>query len=155
MEPKGLPEADRAFCTELMQACMCTGLRKASRAVTQAYDQILEPCGLRSTQLVTLLEIGKDGPASIAHLARELVMDTSTMARTLKPLEDQGLIDRVTIGGSRRKMIALSDAGRQALDNAMAHWTAAQDAIVGQFTETEFEALSALLQKAVLAARAR
>lgn len=139
----------------IIEACACTGLRKATRAVTQAYDECLEPSGLRTTQLVTLLIIGREGPASITHLARALVMDSSTMTRTLKPLQQQGLIQRVGSAGQRRKMIALTDHGLAAIKRALPYWQRAQGAILGRFSASEQSALADLLEKAVQVSRAR
>ena len=44
-------EPDVNQCAEMARACACLGFRKASRSVTQFYDQLLAPCGLRSTLL--------------------------------------------------------------------------------------------------------
>ena len=38
--------------------CCATATRKASRRLTQLYDDVLEPCGLRSTQAAILVELG-------------------------------------------------------------------------------------------------
>ena len=51
--------------------CACGNFRKATRAVTQFFDECLEPTGLRSTQFVILAAVGAMQPTSIARLARE------------------------------------------------------------------------------------
>ena len=39
--------------------CNATAMRKASRRLTQLYDDALEPCGLRSTQFAILAELDR------------------------------------------------------------------------------------------------
>ena len=87
-----LPEIDAAKLAEMARTCACFNFRKASRSVTQLFDQMLAPTGLRSTQLVILITGELLGPSSIARLARELVMDRSTLTRNLKPLLSMGLL---------------------------------------------------------------
>src|SRR5215475_8470111 len=77
---------------DMVANCACFNLRKASRTVTQLFDQILAPCGLRSTQLTILLAAKVLGPCGLARLARELVMDRSTITRNLLPLVKAGYL---------------------------------------------------------------
>jgi hypothetical protein len=69
--------------------CNCLALRQAARHVTQFYDQCLAPAGLRTTQLSILAKLKRLGPLTINALARELVMDRTTLGRTMLPLDDQ------------------------------------------------------------------
>ncbi len=39
------------------QSCACGNLRKTTRTITQFYDKMLLPTGLRSTQCLLLLDI--------------------------------------------------------------------------------------------------
>ena len=86
-----------------MDAKNCTNfnLRKATRAVTHLYDEMLKPSGLRSTQysLLTVLSLGE--AETISNLAHKLVMDRTTLTRNLQPLKSQGWIKRVP-GEDRR-----------------------------------------------------
>ena len=59
--------------------CNCLALRQAARHVTQFYDQYLAPTGLRSTQFSILAKLHGLGPMTINALARELVMDRTTL----------------------------------------------------------------------------
>ena len=72
--------------------CNCLALRQAARHVTQFYDQYLVPTGLRTTQFSILAKLKRLGPMTINALARELVMDRTTLGRTMLPLERDGLI---------------------------------------------------------------
>src|SRR5215470_6852850 len=83
---------NREKCLEMVSTCACFNFRKASRTVTQLFDQILAPIGLRSTQLVILVAAQALGPCGLARLARELVMDRSTITRNIHPLVIQEML---------------------------------------------------------------
>src|SRR5580704_18150274 len=72
--------------------CNFTALRKATRRVSQLYDVVLAPCGLRSTQWSILVHIGRAGKPTQTELADSLALDRSTLAHNLKPLERDGLV---------------------------------------------------------------
>src|SRR2546425_12772268 len=74
------------------ETCACSNFRKAARALTQLFDHALQPSGLRSTQLIILLEIAIAHSTTMPQLARRLVMDPSTLARNLKLITEQGWI---------------------------------------------------------------
>ena len=81
--------ADSRLRSEL---CNCLALRQAARHVTQFYDQFLAPAGLRTTQFSILARLRHLGPMTISTLAADLVMDRTTLAPNLKPLESLGLL---------------------------------------------------------------
>jgi DNA-binding MarR family transcriptional regulator len=112
--------------------CNCLALRQAARHVTQFYDQCLAPAGLRTTQLSILAKLKRLGPLTINALARELVMDRTTLGRTMLPLERDGLI-RIEDGAldRRSKELQLTKSGAERLRVAARLWSKAQ---------TQFEA---------------
>jgi len=59
--------------------CNCLAIRQASRHVTQFYDQLLAPSGLRTTQFAILGRLQRSGPMPINALAAALVMDRTTL----------------------------------------------------------------------------
>jgi hypothetical protein len=61
--------------------CSATAMRKASRRLTQLYDDALEPSGLRSTQFAILAELDRRSsePPTMRVLADALVMDWSAL----------------------------------------------------------------------------
>ncbi len=144
---------DPDLCAEITAACACLNLRKASRAVTQMFDEALSSSGLRSTQLVVLVAIAKSEPASVARLARELVLDASTLLRTLKTLEKQGLVRKTAVKDRRRVTVSLSERGRQAMTEALPLWRQAQEAFVARLGVEPWEDLRAKLAESVEAAR--
>lgn len=117
--------------------CHVTALRKASRRLTQFYDEILVSSGLRSTQLAILAELDhREARApTLAELARALVMDRSSLGHNLRPLERDGLLSLEEGEDDRRqRRIMLTPQGKAKLQVAQRLWSVAQqkvDAIIG------------------------
>ena len=127
------PEIDNTKLAEMARTCACFNFRKASRSVTQLFDQILAPAGLRSTQLVILISSQLLGPSSIARLARELVMDRSTLTRNLKPLMNLGLLRFSRGDGGKHKSVEVTIEGQAALLRSAPYWEQAQTHLVNRF----------------------
>jgi DNA-binding MarR family transcriptional regulator len=105
-------------------------VRKAARTVTQLFDEVLQPTGLRSTQFTLLVAVALLGEAPVTKLSEALVMDRTTLARNLKPLESQGLLTLETGTDRRRHLVRLTERGRQALTTALPYWEQAQRRVV-------------------------
>ncbi len=114
--------------------CNCTALRKASRRVSQLYDEALAPCGLRVTQLAILNQIVRMGAPAMGELARALVMDRGALAHNVKPLERDGLIETIPDPADRRnRLIALTRAGRKKIAESERAWARAQVSFEASF----------------------
>ena len=113
--------------------CTCFNARRASRAVTQFYDDIMEPSDVKAPQFTMLGAVNLMGPASVTKLAEHLALDRTTLTRNLKVLVDQGLVE-IGPGDDRRERVAsLTEAGRDALRRATPLWHQAQGAIAQKF----------------------
>lgn len=123
-------QSDRVKLGIVANTCACFNVRKASRAVTQLYDEILQPSGLLATQFTLLVAIAIADSGTITHLAEELVMDRTTLTRNLKPLERQGLIEIKPGQDQRTRVVALTAEGCEALAKAIPLWEQAQARIV-------------------------
>ena len=106
--------------------CTCNNLRKAARAVTQYYDEVLRPSGIRATQFSLLAAIKQFGTVSIGALAEESVMDRTTLTRNLKLLEDEGLVTIAPGADARVREVSLTPAAHEKLAVAMRYWRKAQ-----------------------------
>ena len=95
----------------LLKRCINTNVRRAARAVTRLYDEELAPTGLRSTQLIILIVVHNLKATTVSNLAHELVMDPSTLARNLKPLEKMNLIECNPGEDRRQKLVTLTSRG--------------------------------------------
>ena len=81
--------------------CTCFNVRRAARAVTQFYDDIMAPSGIKATQFTMLGAVAMMGPASVTRLAEHLALDRTTLTRNLKGLADLGLIE-ISAGKDRQ-----------------------------------------------------
>lgn len=106
--------------------CACFNLRKATRAVTQLYDDALRPAGLRCTQFSLLTLLRASGTVAMTRLAEDAVMDRTTLARNLEVLRRDGLV-RIRAGEDARvREIELTRAGVAKLEEAFPLWREAQ-----------------------------
>src|SRR6266705_2198348 len=80
---------------ERLAPCVCSTLRMVSRAVTQLYDDVLRPSGLRVTQFSILAAIARLGEANLRQLEHMLAIDQTTLTRSLNLLERARVIERV------------------------------------------------------------
>ena len=140
---------DKALCAEAATTCACFNLRKASRAITKLFDEALQPTGLRSTQFVTLLSVHLHQPVSLPVLAKELVIDRSTLTRNLAVLQKNGLMESSSPNGKRSRVFRLTDEGVQALTEGIPLWEKAQSRFVTQFGPAKWGDTLAVLARAV------
>jgi DNA-binding MarR family transcriptional regulator len=137
-----------------VQRCTCFNLRKATRAVTQLYDDMLRRTGLRATQFSLLAVVLELGTVSINRLADEAVMDRTTVTRNLRLLGREGLI-RIQAGADGRvREVSLTAAGRARLTAALPLWAEAQRYMITTLGTTRFDRLLGDLSAAVGAAQA-
>lgn len=139
-------------CREVLRQCGSFNLRKASRVVTQLYDDILQPTGLRSTQVVVLVALGAEQELSIAGLARELVLSPSTLSRNIQPLERDGLVE-VEYSAKRGKSLRLTARGKKVLLHALPYWQKAQEKFTQLVGSGAWKELSRQLVSTVTATR--
>ncbi len=141
--------------SDLSATVMCTSfnLRKASRAITQFYDDALRDSGLKSTQFSLLAAAGTAGALPISRLAEEMAMDRTTLTRNLKPLEDGGLI-RIESGHDRRvRRVSLTPDGEAALERALPLWRKVQTGLIDRMGDQRWGDLLRNLQAARRAAQ--
>ena len=151
--PDTITPPDKGLCAEAASTCACFNLRKASRAVTKLFDEVLQPTGLRSTQFVTLLSVHLHQPVSLPALAKELVIDRSTLTRNLAVLQKTGLIKSSSPNGKRSRVFRLTDDGVRALTKGVPLWEKAQSRFVTQFGPAKWSNTLAVLAEAVETAR--
>jgi DNA-binding MarR family transcriptional regulator len=130
--------------------CNCLAVRSAARHITQLYDEFLAPVGLRSTQFSILAKLKRKGRFTINALAKEMVMDRSTLARNIQPLERDGLIAVGPAADDRRaKEISLTKTGEKRLEAGVKGWAAAQAQFESSFGSKQTADLRAMLWSVV------
>jgi DNA-binding MarR family transcriptional regulator len=132
--------------------CSCASLRRATRAVTQLYDEELRPLGLRATQFTLLQTLATTGEISQGGIGRLLALDSTTLTRTLVPLHQQGWIESRPGADRRERLYSLTDEGRTVLAEALPYWERAQERLRSSFGESEWSSLQRLLDQAAFAA---
>ena len=111
----------------MAEECNCFVVRSAARHVTQLYDQFLAPVGLHVTQFSVLAKLKRLDPMTINALAKEMVMDRTTLGRNVLPLERDGLIKiEASASDGRAKQLHLTKAGEKRLLAGREAWERAQ-----------------------------
>lgn len=129
----------------MAKSCICFVTRKAARSITQLYDESLRPTGLRSTQLAVLNTVRLLEPVKIVLLAEALVLDRTTLARNLKPLEQRGLI-RIELGKDlRERIVTMTDKGMVKLEEVFPYWEEAQGRVKKELGQQGLDALRGTL----------
>jgi len=142
------PRTPPARCTSFL-------VRSLSRKISQFYDDMLAPSGLRGTQFNVLVQARKyrDDPLTVTGLAELLHTDRTTLTRNLQTLQAQGLVEVAAGPDGRSRCVVVTDAGEQAFRSGVQHWRRAQqqvralcgDAVVAQL-EQVVDAMLAGLQ---------
>ena len=132
-------------CTTALETCACLNLRKASRAITRYFEDALRPCGLRPTQMPILVTLAVHEQITVTQLAKQLVMDTSSMTRSLKALAAPGFIALETGKGGHTQAVTLTPRGRTLVTQALPLWEAAQKQFLTKFGSKRWQQLQGLL----------
>jgi len=111
-------------------SCASFNFRRVARAVTRFYDQALERCGIRSTQFAILVGVAKTQPTSISALADLLVIDSTTLTRSLRLLKKQRLLAVSERASKRQRFLKLTAKGEHILAESLPVWRAAQERFV-------------------------
>ncbi len=106
--------------------CLCTNLRRATRAISNMYDVALAPSGLKITQFSLLRAVQRNEPVAITALAEEMALDRTTLARNLAPLQRDRLVELKPGSDQRVTEVRLTRAGRQAIARALPLWEKTQ-----------------------------
>jgi DNA-binding MarR family transcriptional regulator len=127
--------------SEIVQNCTCFNLRKATRAVTQLFDEALKPCGLFATQFTLLAAVSSKENVGITELSKALVMDRTTLTRNLKPLQKSGWVEVLPGEDKRTKILSLTRSGKKVLKQAMIRWKEVQNQVVKTLGKSNWEVL--------------
>ncbi|WP_068965041.1 MarR family winged helix-turn-helix transcriptional regulator [Desulfosporosinus sp. BG] len=127
--------------------CHCLNIRRASRAVTQFYEKVLEPSGLKVTQYSLLRNLEWLESVNMSVLAKIMRIDRTTLNRNMKPLINAGLIAVNPGEDSRSRQVILTEVGKTVLFNALELWSEAQASLEEYLGVEELESLEKSLSK--------
>lgn len=122
-----LPEFPGALAAEKETVTSAfAALRTATRAVTQFYDLVLSPTGLKTTQFVILQEINAAGEIAQCDFAREFGIAVPTLSRRFGGLRKKELIQIRRGERHGERIYRLTPKGQEALRAAVPYWERAQ-----------------------------
>jgi DNA-binding MarR family transcriptional regulator len=147
------PDAARGAMIARTVATQCTSfaLRRITRLITQRYDEILSPSGLRSTQFPLLGLLHAPQPQSISRLADQMDMDRTTLTRNLRPLMELGFVAVEEGPDARTRTITLTSKGRAAFEVALPLWRKAQKDIADTLGDDGISRLQGAVETALRA----
>jgi DNA-binding MarR family transcriptional regulator len=132
--------------------CAHANLRRTMRAVGRHYDQALKPSGLKATQFTLLAVLANKREMPVTQLAEVMGMDRTTLTRNLGPLQRGGWIENGREEDERVRLISLSEAGFEKVEQAVPMWRAAQARVVDTLGASGVAELSDVLAALSLSA---
>ena len=127
--------------------CACTTVRKANRALFRFYERAMEGSGMSITQFSIARTLDRNGPTPLSELAEELVMERTSLYRTIAPLNAIGAIDIEAAETGRAKFARLTCKGKKLMLSATPNWQRAQDIMINAIGESDWQKLSIALLK--------
>lgn len=127
--------------------CLCANLRRASRAITQRYEQALRPMGMTATHFTILQALSLTGEILQGRLGEVLAMDSTTLTRTLAILSRRGWLTTRQGNDRRERWLSLSAAGKAEFKRALPHWQAVQNEFRKQLGDKRWDNLMKLINE--------
>jgi DNA-binding MarR family transcriptional regulator len=137
--------------------CLDSTVRRASRALTQMYEQAIRPLGLRSSQFTILQFLSLAEEVSQGRMAEMLAMDSTTLTRTLEIMLEHRWVaerrgdpergDAKPREDRRQRYLRLSKAGKEQLDRALPVWEKVQSQLQHHLGEQSWKDLFRLTNK--------
>ena len=121
--------------------CLCGNLRMASRALTTLYDTHLGDLGLTVNQLAVLWSVIGFEQATMGRIAEAVVMDKTTVTRSIAGLESMGLVSLQRGVDARQRVVSATARGQRVFSDAMPAWEAAQREAARAIGQARFDSL--------------
>lgn len=103
--------------------CYCTNLRRAAQWTTEYYDRMLAPSGLSVPQYYLLVNLLRMEKANLSRWAQQVGLDRTTMVRSVRLLENKGLVETTE---GRGKTFELTALGKSVTAHGIELWDHAQ-----------------------------
>jgi DNA-binding MarR family transcriptional regulator len=140
-------ENERALDLTGTGYCASLNFRRTARAVTRWYDAAMQKSGMRSTQFAILVGIAKKQPVAIGALGEMLMIDQTTLTRSLRLLQKDGLISTSKRSAMRRRYLEITPKGEHALARALPYWRKTQEDFQSAVGPTYWNELRAELER--------
>jgi DNA-binding MarR family transcriptional regulator len=127
--------------------CASFHLRRTARAVTRMYDAVMQETGIRSTQFSILVGIAKNQPVAIGALAEVMILDRTTLTRSLRLLEKEGLISVSERSTMRQRFLSMAPKGERALGHSVEAWRKAHERFLATVGSENWDELRSELEE--------
>ena len=118
----------RTDARHALATCGAWNLRLAARRATHFVEQRMAAANVSFAQFGLMAEIASAVDDTVGALAERMGLDQSTLSRTLRTLEGDGLVEIATVESDQRKrMVWLTEKGACRLEAALAAWRLAQN----------------------------
>jgi DNA-binding MarR family transcriptional regulator len=125
-------------------------LSRAGGMAVRAFNDVMEPLGLRTRQYAVLAYITEHGYSTQRHVAEALDLDPSTVVALVDDLEAAGWAERRQNPQDRRtRLIGVTTAGRKALRTAAGVVGNLNDELLAPLADEERETLRELLRRVI------
>ena len=132
-------DLDQEQANHIIDVCACANLRTVSGSLTQLYNHLLKPTGLKITQYYMLGNIYTSPDISISKLSEIMLLDQTTVTRNLIVLNDSGYVQiKRAEEDSRTKVITITTLGYEKLNHATPIWIKVQEQIEGAIGKEEY-----------------
>ena len=125
--------------------CIITTVRKANRSLFRFYQDALSEADITIVQLAILRALERNSPRSFPELSDDLVMERTSLYRTIKPLITMGALEVFDSDSGRTKYAKLTKHGQVLIDQTMPHWEKAQNTILEEIGDDKWKEISDLL----------
>lgn len=113
-------------------------LVRAAKAHRQRLGPVLEELGLHVGQELVLVALADSDGLHQSALAERLGVEPPTVTKTLRKLEDSGLVERFDDpDDGRAQRVVLTDRGDDLVEDVVAGWTSVEEPMVAGFTDEE------------------
>lgn len=136
-----------------MDPCACLAARRSARAVTQLYDLVLSPTGLKATQFITLRAVSAAGEITQRELSSRYQVSVESVCRRVNSALDAGYLEVCSEGRKSDRRYRLTEKGRAALAAATPHWKRAERRLFQQIGPDRWAAFLEVAEKIATAAR--
>ncbi|MBL8176827.1 MAG: winged helix DNA-binding protein [Bryobacterales bacterium] len=132
----------------LRMPCLCATLRRATRVVTQLYEEAFRPLGLTAPQYTVMAVLTFGGPMPHTRLGELLATDATTLTRTLQLMTRNGWIETATGQDRRQRIVSLTGEGAAIFERAKPVWQAVQQKLYQAYGTAEWSRLFTLVDRA-------
>ena len=134
-KPRQTPKTLRSDARKALETCPGWNLRLAARRATQFMEERMAEAGVSFSQFGLMAEIASATDDTVGALAQRMGLDQSTLSRTLRTLEAEGLVEIAVLESDQRKrMVWLTEKGARRLEVALAAWRHAHAQLAKQLS---------------------